>query len=90
MIMQKVGMTEQEVKSSIHSQVLTVFFMPLILEGVHIIFAFPIIKKILLMLMLTNTRLYIICTIISFIVFAIIYVIIYLLTAKIYYKIVKR
>ncbi|MDD6344915.1 MAG: hypothetical protein PUA51_01645 [Oscillospiraceae bacterium] len=48
------------------------------------------IKKILLMLMLTNTRLYIICTIISFIVFAIIYVIIYLLTAKIYYKIVKR
>ena len=89
-IMQKVGMTEREVKSSIHSQVLTVFFMPLILAGVHIIFAFPIIKKILLMLMLTNTRLYITCTIISFLVFALIYVIIYLMTAKIYYKIVKR
>lgn len=65
-------------------------FMPLILAGIHVIFAFPIIKKILLMLMLTNTKLYIICTIISFLAFALIYVIIYLLTAKIYYKIVKR
>lgn len=89
-IMQKVGMSEQEVKSSIHSQVLTVFFLPLITAGIHVAVAFPIIRKILLMLNLTNTKLYIICTIISFMVFTLIYGLIYLLTAKIYYRIVKK
>jgi len=89
-IMQKVGMTEHEVKSSIHSQVLTVFFLPLILAGIHIVFAFSIIKKILLMLMFTNIKLYVACTIGSFLAFALIYILIYLLTAKVYYKIVKR
>lgn len=89
-IMQKVGMSEQEVKSSIRSQVLTVFFLPLITAGIHVAAAFPIIRKILLMLNLTNTKLYIICTIISFMVFTLIYGLIYLLTAKIYYRIVKK
>lgn len=89
-IMQKVGMTEQEVKKSIHSQVLIVFFMPLITAGIHTAFAFPIVKKILAMLQLTNTRLYILCTVTSFVIFALIYGIIYSLTAKVYYKIVQR
>ena len=89
-IMQKVGMSNQEVKSSIHSQVLTVFFLPLITAGIHVAVAFPIIRKILLMLSLTNTKLYIICTMASFLVFALIYGFIYLLTAKVYYKIVKK
>lgn len=89
-IMQKVGMTEQEVKKSIHSQVLTVFFLPLITAGIHTAFAFPLVKKILAMLQLTNTNLYIICTVASFAVFAIVYGIIYSLTARIYYKIVQR
>ncbi len=89
-IMQKVGMTEQEVKKSIHSQVLTVFFLPLITAGIHTAFAFPLVKKILSMLQLTNTNLYIICTVASFAVFALVYGIIYSLTAKVYYKIVQR
>ena len=89
-IMQKVGMSNQEVKSSIHSQVLTVFFLPLITAGIHVAVAFPIIRKILLMLSLTNTKLYIICTMASFLVFALIYGFIYLLTAKVYYRIVKK
>ncbi|MDE6148628.1 MAG: ABC transporter permease [Ruminococcus sp.] len=89
-IMQKVGMSEQEVKGSIRSQVLTVFFLPLITAGIHVAIAFPIISKILLMLNLTNTKLYVICTIASFLVFTLIYGIIYLLTAKVYYRIVKK
>lgn len=89
-IMQKVGMTAHEVKQSIHSQVLTVFFLPLITAGIHTAFAFPIIKKILTMMMLNNTTLYIICTIAGFACFAIIYGIIYYLTARVYYKIVKK
>ncbi len=87
--MQKVGMTEQEVKKSIHSQVLTVFFLPLITAGIHTAFAFPLVKKILAMLQLTNTNLYILCTVTSFAIFAVVYGIIYSLTAKIYYKIVQ-
>lgn len=89
-IMQKVGMTEDEVKKSIHSQVLTVFFLPLIVAGIHTAFSFPIMKKMLAMFMLNDTRLYMLCTVASFLIFAVVYGIIYLLTAKIYYKIVKK
>ncbi|MDE5648762.1 MAG: ABC transporter permease, partial [Oscillospiraceae bacterium] len=89
-IMQNVGMSHAEVKHSIHSQIMTVFFMPLILAGIHVAFAFPIVKRILMMLNLLNTNLYIICTIGCFFAFAIIYATIYLLTAKIYYRIVSK
>ena len=88
-IMQNVGMSHAEVKRSIHSQIMTVFFMPLIMAGIHVAFAFPIVKQIFLMLNLTNTRLYIICTIVCFVAFTIIYAVIYSLTAKIYYHIVS-
>ncbi len=89
-IMQKVGMSEQEVKGSIRSQVLTVFFMPLIVAGIHAAFAFPLVRKILAMLQLTNVNLYVLCTIGSFLVFALIYALIYTLTSKVYYKIIKK
>ncbi|MCM1226479.1 MAG: ABC transporter permease [Clostridium sp.] len=89
-IMQKVGMSRQEIKSSIRSQVLTVFFMPLFTAGIHIVFAFPIVRKILAMLQLTNTKLFMASSICVFLAFAVIYAIIYMLTAKTYYKIVKK
>ena len=89
-IMQKVGMSQNEVKSSIKSQIMTVFFLPLIIAGIHVAFAFPIVKRLLLLMNMTNTALYIKCTILCFIIFAVFYVLVYLLTAKIYYKIVKR
>ncbi len=89
-IMQKVGMSNEEVQGSIRSQVLTVFFLPLITAGIHISFAFPFIVKILSMLNLTNTKLFILCTFVSFAVFALIYSVIYILTARSYYKIVSR
>ena len=89
-IMQKVGMSHQEVKASIRSQVLTVFFLPLIVAGIHITVAFPMITKILALLNLLNVQLYLTCTIVCFLVFAVMYLLIYLLTAKTYYKVVSR
>lgn len=89
-IMQKVGMSHKEVKSSISSQVLTVFFLPLIVAGFHVAAAFPLISKILEVLNMTNTGLYVACTGGCFLVFAVLYVIVYALTAKTYYKIVSR
>ena len=88
--MQKVGMSHSEVQGSIKSQVVTVFFLPLVTAGIHISFAFPFIVKILSVLNLTNTKLFILCTVVSFIVFALIYGVIYMLTARSYYKIVRR
>lgn len=89
-IMQKVGMSHQEVKASIRSQVLTVFFLPLIVAGIHVAAAFPLISKLLALFNLLNTGLYIACTVVCFLVFTAMYVLIYLLTAKTYYSIVSR
>ena len=89
-IMQKVGMTYQEIKNSIHSQVLTVFFLPLIVAGIHIAVAFPIITKLLALLNLLNVQLFLTCTVVCYVVFAVMYLLIYLLTARTYYKIVSK
>ena len=89
-IMQKVGMTHQEIKNSIHSQVLTVFFLPLIVAGIHIAVTFPIITKLLALLNLLNVQLFLTCTVVCHVVFAVMYLLIYLLTARTYYKIVSK
>lgn len=88
-IMQKVGMSKNEVKSAIRSQVLTVFFLPLIFAGLHLSVAFPILTQLLAMLNMTNVSLYAGCVAIGFGAFAVLYVIIYMMTAKTYYKIVS-
>ena len=84
-IMQKVGMTKREIKKSINSQLLTVFFLPLVGAGIHLIFAFPMIRKILLLFNLTNLHLYTIVTLISFGAFALFYTIVYRITSNAYY-----
>lgn len=89
-IMQKVGLNKCEVKKTINSQVLTVFFLPLVVAAIHIVFAFPMIEKMLRLLYLDNTNLYIMTTIICFGVFALVYVLIYFLTSKVYYGIVRN
>jgi len=80
-IMQKVGMSREEVRGSIRSQVLTVFFLPLVTAGIHIAFAFPII--------LTNVGLFAWCTAGTILVFGLFYALVYGLTAKVYYRIVS-
>ena len=86
-IMQKVGMSKKEVRQSIRSQVLLVFFLPLIMAVIHLAFAFKIITKLLSMLNLTNVSLFFIYTVGTVAVFAVIYAIIYSITAREYYKI---
>ena len=89
-IMRKVGLSRREVRAAIRSQVLTVFFLPLLMAGVHVAAAFPLMSRLLALLYLSNTRLYMACTAVSFLVFAAFYVIVYLLTARTYYRIVSR
>ena len=86
-IMMKVGMSRKEVKQSIRSQVLLVFFLPLIMTVIHLAFAFRIITKLLSVLNLTNVSLFFMCTVGTVAVFTIIYVCIYIITAREYYKI---
>ncbi len=87
-IMQKVGMSHDEVKTAIRSQVLTVFFLPLIAAGIHIAAAFKMLTRLLAVLNLTNEALFAWCTVGTIFVFAVFYAIIYALTARVYYKIV--
>lgn len=89
-IMQNVGLSKGEVRASIHSQVLTVFFLPLVMAGIHMTAAFPILKSLLEGMGMTKTWLFLSCTAVSFLIFAVFYVIVYLLTARSYYKIVSR
>lgn len=89
-IMAKVGMTDKEIKSSINSQLLTVFFVPLLLSGLHLAFSLPIIKKILELFGLTNTEQFLLTAGLFFAVFALFYVVVYKLTARAYYGIVSR
>lgn len=88
-IMQKVGMSRREVKQSIRSQVMIVFFLPLVVAVVHIAVAFKVITKLLSLMNLTNVSLFMTSTIITVIVFAVFYAIVFAITAKEYYRIVK-
>ena len=88
-IMQKVGMTKREIRKSINSQLLTVFFLPLIFAATHLAFAFPIIRKLLLAFNLNNVLLFATTTGISFAVFALFYTVVYRITSNAYYNIVS-
>lgn len=87
--MQQVGMDKQEVKKSIRSQVLMIFFLPLIMAIIHVAAAFKVITKLLAMFSMTNITLFIECTIATIIVFAVIYCIVFMVTEREYYRIVK-
>ena len=88
-IMQKVGMTKKEIRSSISSQLLTVFALPLAFAGLHLVFAFPMIRKMLALLSLTDVALFMRTTLISFVVFGLFYGVVYRLTSRVYYRIVS-
>ncbi|MGI6561683.1 MAG: FtsX-like permease family protein [Clostridia bacterium] len=88
-IMQKVGMSREEVRKSINSQVIKVFFLPLLAAVIHIAFAFKVITKLLEIFNLTNVPLFALCTLSTILIFSVFYVAVYTLTAKTYYKIVK-
>ena len=89
-IMQKVGMSKREVKQCIHSQVLTVFFLPLITAVIHTMVAFPFVLKIMRMLNFSNEYLFMAATGVTIVVFAVVYVLVYAVTARSYYNIVEE
>ncbi|MGM0123226.1 hypothetical protein IGI37_000592 [Enterococcus sp. AZ194] len=89
-IMQKVGMSHKEVRQTIVSQILMVFLFPIALAAVHLAFALPIIRKILVLFGLTDNHLITLVTVISVVVFATCYLLVYLFTSKVYYRIVER
>ena len=89
-IMQKVGLSRREVRSSVRRQILMVFFLPLLMAMFHITMAFPMIRRLLLLFGMTNTKLFIGCTAGTVLIFAVVYGLIYLMTARSYYHIVER
>ncbi|MDY4833816.1 MAG: ABC transporter permease [Frisingicoccus sp.] len=89
-ILQKVGMTKEEIRKSINSQILTIFFVPLLTAGIHIIFAFPVVAKLLLLFGLTNTKLFVMVNVGTYLVFASFYILFYMATSRAYYKIVSE
>lgn len=88
-IMQKVGMSHREVKRSIHSQILLVFFLPLLTAVIHLAFAFPMLQKILLIMGLADVSIILLSTLGCVAVFALAYLVIYGFTARTYYNIVE-
>ncbi|MBR3350716.1 MAG: ABC transporter permease [Erysipelotrichaceae bacterium] len=89
-IMRKVGMTREEIKKNINSQLLVVFFIPLAFAGMHLAFAFPMIGKLLAIFGLHSKGLFIFTTLISYVLFASFYTMVYKVTSNVYYNIVSE
>jgi putative ABC transport system permease protein len=87
--MQKVGLTRQDIRKSVNSQMLLVFFAPLAMAGLHLGFAFLMVRRMLLVFGLTNTQLLVAITLGCYTAFALLYVGAYRLTSQAYYRIVS-
>lgn len=88
-IMRDVGLERRMVKSSISSQILVVFFAPLLVAAIHVAFDFQLMLHLLTMFGLHEAGVTLLCTAGTFLVFAVIYGLVYLLTARTYYRIVQ-
>ncbi len=88
-IMQQVGLDKKDIRKCINRQLLIVFFLPLLLSGLHLTFAFPMIDKILVLFNIKNLPLEIVVTIMCFVVYAIFYTLIYRFTSNVYYHLVS-
>ena len=87
--MVKVGMTRRDIRRTVNSQMFTVCFLPLLMAGVHMCFAFPLIRKLLYLFNLQNTLLLIVVTAVCFGVFGALYALVYRLTSRAYCSIVS-
>lgn len=89
-IMMKVGMSHEEVKKTIKSQILMVFFIPILVAIIHVAVSFRIVKMLMSVLSLgNNSTLFIMSTVVTVVIFFVIYAIVYAITAKAYYNIVN-
>ena len=88
-IMQKVGMSRQEVRQTIRAQVVTVFFLPLAVAILHTMVAFPVTRQLMTMMNFPNSGIFLVATAVTIVAFAMVYLIVYTITARAYYKIVE-
>lgn len=88
-IMQQVGMSSPEIKGTIRSQILTVFFLPIVTAFIHLAFSFPIISRLLALFGLTNQLIFLLGMIVTAAAFTVIYTVVYIITSKTYYRIVS-
>lgn len=88
-IMQNVGMSDKEVRSTISKQVMMVFFLPLLVAILHIVVAFPVLCKLLAMFQMTNQVLLMTCTACVVAAFAVLYFVVYRMTSQVYYRLVQ-
>lgn len=89
-IMRKVGLTDRQIKQSIRSQVLMIFFAPLAIATLHTVVAYPFIEKILKLFLATDNNVFLIALAVTIAVFSVFYLIVYLITSRIYYRIIKE
>lgn len=90
LIMQKVGLSKKEIKQSIHSQVMMLFFLPLITAIVHSAVALNIVADCLRMVMVVDMPTFVGSVAVTCVLFSIVYGIIYKITSKEYYTIVNE
>lgn len=88
-ILQKVGMDKRLIASSVHSQILTMFLLPLGVAALHLVFAFPLLNRVLQAMELNNTALFLRCTLATFAAFVAVYLIVYAFTSRVYYRIIS-
>ena len=87
-VLRKVGMDDTQIKKTINSQVIFVFFMPLILAGIHLLFAYPMISKLLVLFAVKNMSLMAVTSVVTFVIIGIFYGIVYKLTSRTYFHII--
>lgn len=87
-IMEKVGMSNAEVKKTISAQIRMVFLLPIVTAALHVLAAFPMIRMILAVMNLNNGRLFAYCLLGTIAVFTVIYLLVYKMTSRTYYRIV--
>lgn len=88
-ILEKVGMSNREVKDTIKSQIRIVFVIPIFAAAIHVTAAFPMVYRLLQMLNLNNEKLFAGCLAVTIIVFAVIYYLVFKVTSRAYYRIVR-
>lgn len=88
-ILKQVGMSDQEVRSTIRRQILIVFFLPLLAAMLHTFIGLHIVKGLLGTIFLFNGELILVCSFSVMIFFGVLYVLSYGMTSRAYYRIVK-
>lgn len=89
-IYRQVGMDEKTVKKSIKTQVSLVFFLPVALSFIHMAFAYQLLSRMMSLLNVGNTIIYLKSTLVVVALVLILYFIWYKITGSVYYNLVGK